>query len=455
MKRLLFALPVLLLAAAVFFVYSISHLRPDLYRVQVQQYLKENFQQDVELGTLSIQWKGIHPTFMADGFTVKNSATHQVLFQAKKARAAVRLSGILLGQFVIDRLILEETHFSFLRQENGDWNWDFSGRKKSKFSVLSLAGWKIRIESFEAPDASLYYADQSQLPYFHQEWKGLKILLYQLSEGACKVRITPLHQGLVKKLELSLISPQQLFLRGDFGPYGTGEGDVQNPFQDAHFRLKLTLQGVDLKVSPVEGKATLDIEAFGEGFHPDSLKRTLIVKGETVIKEGRLFSRHLAGELLKTISPMPGFSGLTRQAFKGDFAAFSQSGGTPFQNLKADFRLSNGSLFTENLEIDSLYYRVKADGILHLIENRLELKGDCFFTGAFAEHLISRARDMEVLANVQKELQVPFFYKGPASELKPSADLFYIANRLIQFRGEQLASRGVQKINEFLEANRK
>lgn len=455
MKRLLFALPVLLIAAAAFLVYSLSHLRPDLYRLQVQEYLKENFQQDVDLGALSVKWKGIHPTFMADGFAVKNAATHQVLFQAKKARASVRLSGMLLGQFVIERLILEDTHFSFLRQENGDWNWDFTGRKKSKFSVLSLAGWKIRIESFEAPDASVYYADQSLLPYFHQEWKGLKILLYQLSEGACKVRITPLHDGLIKKLELSLISPQQLFLRGDFGSYGIGEGDVQNPFQDAQFRLKLALQGVALKAISLEGRGSFDIEAFGEGVHPESMKRTLILKGETQIKEGRLFSRNLPSELLKTISPMPGFSNLTRQPFKGNFAGFSQSGGTPFQNLKADFRLSNGKLFTENLELDSPYYRVRGDGIFYLIENRLELKGDCFFAGEFAAHLISRVHDMEVLANEQKELQVPFSYKGPAADLKPSADLLYIANRLIQFRGEQLASRGVQKINEFLEANRK
>lgn len=452
-KRVLLILPLLFLAAFLAAVFFISRSDPDQYRPQIESYLEHHLRQTVELGPLSVEWRGIHPTLKFQNLTLKNKAD-QMLVQSKEVRGAVRLSGILLHQIVIDRLILEDAHFSVIRQESGNWNWDFSRDKGTGGRTRAVAGWKIKIETFEAQQASIYYADRSQLPYFHKEWVGLDIRLILPDSEAGLFQIVPAQGALLKKLDFNLISPYQLVIRGDFGVYGTGEGEIRNPFQEARFSLKTALQEVSLEGMGLKGVGSLQMEAFGEGVHPESLKRNLILKGDIHIQNGSILSRNFPGEILKTISPLPGFAGLTRQPFRGEFSAFSKNTETQFRILKSDYRLSAGKFFAENLKLENEFYRIEAGGNLNLTENRLEVKGDCSVKGRFAEELISRVRDIDVLTSGSGEIQIPFSFNGSAAEFKPAADLFYIVNRLIQVRGEQLASRGIQKLNAFLEGIR-
>ncbi len=462
MKRLAATLSLALILLFTGIGYFLSHSQPDQFRPQLQQYLSGIFKQQVELGAISVYRRGLWPVFSAESLILKNPVTGQVLLRAQKARASIRIMPLLGRQIFIERLVLEEAKLSVVRDESGLWNCLPPEFQKNSKEPRAAGGnpWKVRVESFQAPLASVYYADRSQLPYFHQDWELLDISLTQPEVSSYKVTLKPHSKGaILTSLEVTLHSQQLLRVEGDFGPYGRGEGEIAHPFGEARFRGHLKLKNADLKAIPyvrsfISGKAGFQLEADGEGIHPEGIKRSLIVKGSAEIEKGRWLSRNFISETLTALSQLPGFANLTRRSFKGDFYELAEGKDTVFDALRTEFQASNGKVFISNFQVLNPHFRAEGGGDVDLAENRVNFKGNAFFLGAFSAELISRVRDMDVLQNHEGELNVPFAYQGPLSQARAKADLFYIANRLIQTRGQQLASRGIQKLNEFLEAYR-
>lgn len=439
-------------------------LDPNVIKPQLQEHLESITGLQVKIGPVSVHWQGIHPELGLKDVEIIQRKGREPILRAEYARAKIRWRPLLKRQLILKYLDLIKPAITISRNEKGEWNWlpaeESSGIKTSGLESLKDKKWQIAIMHFSASDAALYYADRSETPFFHEQWNHINIRAESLPEKGTEFEIA-LSETLKlnfrwqrRLLEIHLQDANRLEM----------QAAIQNPLEDARISGHLKMENYFVRVIKAlpdnrrrgfESIVRLEADFSGSGYHPETLKRNFIFKGTFQMDKGILLGLPVSRNILDGLAPIPGFRALTEKSFPEDFEDLYDAEDSPFNSASGKLQMASGKIFLEDLEFRHPYFALQVDGFWDLIQDRFDLKGEDIFIGKFSSFLKYRVPDMDVLEDHPDQLFVPYTFQGNFEKADFRPNLFYIANRLIQMKGEELASRGIQKINEFMEAQQR
>jgi hypothetical protein len=70
-------------------------------------------------------------------------------------------------------------------------------------------------------------------------------------------------------------------------------------------------------------------------------------------------------------------------------------------------------------------------------------------------YLMKKIREMELLADRNGQVMIPFRYSGVLPDAAVQPDIPYVTSRLMQKGAEQLLNRGLEELSKYLERKRK
>lgn len=474
MKSLIFIiLLVFLILLAAIFSFSLLQFDPNKLRPQLEERLSRILHADVHLASISIQW-GVRPQLEVQGLRIAERNSKEMILLAAKVRGWVRLLPLLKKEIWMDAFELESPRLVFLRRKDKTWNWEtsFLGAPSLASSEqpakASPESWKIRLGTLKAANAVIDYQDLSLSPGFYIHLEDVDIHSVQTSPAAPFVSQFEMpfagSQRVAGNLRVEGDS-QSLFLQLSAGSVFNTEIRIRELFGRARFAVKGFIQNVELKdlggwwnapEAPFSGQISGHWEGTGEGFHPLDWMRSMILKADLSLRDG-LYKRLNVVERsfhYLSIIPVPGLSDLGELDFPLDFYQMLQGTVTPFSLCSAKIQWSDGKLFLDPFLMEQADYQIRLGGPVNLADGYADLRGAVALLPAISGILIEGVPVLEVLQNRESTVLIPIEYEGNWNEGEIAVDVGFIANRFVQMRGEELASLGIQKLNEFLEAYR-
>lgn len=436
----------LILVTAVFFILQFD---ATAWKHSLETSLEAIVPVDVTLGNVAFQWR-LPPAVTLSSLSLK---THQGILwlNVKNLKAKISLLELFKLRLTVSRFQAGEGDLYAQRFADGSWNLPFLN-----FSALPEA------LDFSVSRMRVHYKDRTQAPVVQYDFgmndfsgvldpaQGRAEAHFRLPEfkNLSPVSLSLKHSGARDPLDLKLFAPKQLDLQILIQSLA-GEATFEIRGEMARLLLPARLAG------PFSGLFSLEFEAEGKGIQPyPFLANPPVFQAKVWFTQGRFEPENMIRRLLEKLAPIPGFIHLTNTSFEGVIGEIYQDAGTRYESLQIKLRHSAGVLEIEDFILRHPLYKIQLHGTWSPSENRMNLTGAVVFYEAFSQALIDRVRTIDVLRDPEGSIVVPLSVGGKFPE--PFAvlpDLDYVANRMIHFRGEELASRGIQRINEFLEAH--
>jgi hypothetical protein len=470
---ILVALFVLLGIAVVFISFNILQFDPNHLRPQLEDHLSGVLQAQVKISSLSVQW-GVVPRLEIHGIQITDNESGDIMLSAAKARGSMRLFPLFNRELWMGDLELESPRLNFHRRSDKTWNWNAAflglpppGPVKEKRKNSRHADWKIEFESLKASHAVIEYLDESLAPHFYQRFEDLQIESVQAGPSSPFVMRfeMPFAKSSRARGQLRVDAfTQHLYLKLVSEPYFSAEIRVRELFETPRFTLKGMIADVAVQEiafagaskPPLTGQLSAQWEGTGEGFHPQDWMRTFILKSDFSLAQGRLTRLNVVRQAFRHLSiiPVPGLSDLTELDFPLDFYETVQGSATPFTSAAGKLQWSDGKIFIDELQIGHSEYQMQFGGSVNLTDGYAQMRGAIAFSQEVSDILVSGVPALDVLKNLQNEVLIPLEYRGNWLDGEVEVDVAFVANRFVQIRGEELASLGIQKLNEFMEAHR-
>lgn len=470
MKTAIIILFIGLALAAAFLSFAFLQFDPNALRPEFEAHLARILQADVELGSVSLQW-GILPEITLRDLRVVERETKELLLECGQARTRVQLFPLLKRELWAQSFDLDSPHFVFFRRPQKNWNWNTAlfnsaSAPPEKPEKRARDSWRFHLGSLHAKNARLNYEDQTATPPFQINLSRIEVktssldplssfqLWFELPAGGLPFSGAIRVDG----------SSQQLRFEGKLGENAvTAELEVTDFLTAPRFEIKLRAQALELgdlgplaAPLPFSGKLSGDWKATGEGLHPKEWGQTLILSGHLYLGAGEIRGMRMAPRVFEELAeiPVPGLSELPSLDYSFDFDAILKSAATPFESAAGKIQWAKGKLFLNDILLKHSDYQLQLNGSFQSRDRYVDLRGAMAFTSDVSTLILTEIPEMEALKNLADEILVPVEYRGTF----PKADVFvdhdFIANRFIQMHGEVLASLGIQKLNEYLEAHR-
>lgn len=411
-----------------------------------------------KIGALSVKWD-MTPSLTVRKLKVFAGDSAEPILETDRASASLELWPLFKRHLVIREFVLDKPSLLIKRTKDAGWNLPFINPSAANKEIKILKS-RVDIQSIRLENARIFYTDASSEPALSFSLPKLTARVFKNEASIYTFQITlnePPFNAAPGTLKLD--SKKQFFsghLEDPALDLIAEIAELASPNPSFQLKGKMTKLPATLPYPfKIDALWTVtDFESAGEGLHPGIFMRSLLLKGAFKAEQGKLQGINIIRQLLENLSPIPGFSDITREDFSGLLGEIYNSSATSFESLAGTVQISDGKLELEDLVLEHPLYRMQIHGSVNFLENRSDFKGAAVFLDRFSKALLERAEFLDVLEDPEGRIVVPFTYGGRLNQdNEVSPDLHYIANRLVQFRGEQLASRGIQRINDFLEAH--
>ncbi|MBU1862248.1 MAG: AsmA family protein [Candidatus Omnitrophica bacterium] len=147
-------------------------------------------------------------------------------------------------------------------------------------------------------------------------------------------------------------------------------------------QLFIFIQGADYQ-NIIDGHLSCDVNVNGQGFRLEEIEKSLQGGGSVLIRDGELKQI----DIFKALSKTKNLLGLKEHAY----------GGTKFSDIEAPFRIETGKIITDEVQLTSDDFRIKAAGSLSFRGN-LDYILEVFLSPQLSRTFIPGVSEVEVIS---------------------------------------------------------
>jgi uncharacterized protein involved in outer membrane biogenesis len=326
-------------------------------------------------------------------------------------------------QILISHIHVDSPHIVVIRKKDGLTNVQSLFLKKDPVPVPITAPRALFIfaETIVMENGEVTYIDQSFKPEFALDVSQIQLKIDRFS----------LNESFPFTLEAAYLSAQpNLFIKGELelGDYAGAQ----------NFNFNVNIHNMDLseilnqKEQPVRLKGLLagEFRAQGQGFTPDTLRRSLSGEGTLEIKEGRLTDINVLKVVLNKISTLPNLAAKVEAVLPPRHKEKLTQKHTILTKVKTDMAVKNGLVSLKPIEIEADSFLFFGAGEIDF-NQRFFLDGSFFIPADLSTSMVASVSELQYLLDEKGKIYIPLKVSGEAQNIKFAVDLEYIMGKLI------------------------
>ncbi|MFA5159036.1 MAG: AsmA family protein [Candidatus Omnitrophota bacterium] len=476
-------LAVLVILGMIFGVISyfvIRNLDPNMVRAELEKHLTRQTGFRVELGDIKFQWQP-QPRLQVAGIKFYHPQSLEKILQSNQVRIDADLTSIWRKHFSMSQVVIQNPEIFFKRNRGGVWNWQVveelatsastveTSRGAESVSLKSLGsvsrGWQFGVGKMFVRDAIIHFTDETVEPVYKLKIEKLEAEVRQPSvyEAFHFTAGGSVFNSAGRNLEiegdLNLVSRSlNLVLR--YGPEkATFKGHLKVVDTLPHFEGTLEIRDLDMEsVIPaiyktgdyVSGRLSADAQLSFDGANPAMLKQSLKGQGRIDVQGGSLKNRNVIKEIFDRLSPVLTIANALGGELPPELSEMLKDRNTPFQSLQVTCGVQAGIVRVGEFRLMHPNYQLFGKGTYGILGRRVESSVQLLLSQSISAYLMKKIREMELIADRNGQVMIPFRYSGvfPGASVQP--DLPYITSRLFQNGADQLLNLGMDRLSKVL-----
>jgi len=490
---LLAALVILGMILGVVGYFAVRNFDPNMFRAEFEKVLTQQTGFRVELGDIKLQWRP-QPQLRVDGLKIYHPQTLEKILQSDQVRIDADLTSILQKHLSMSEVVIQSPEIFLKRNPEGDWNWQPAKKlvtpipattsQRSQGGLIPTAeasegtgslslnepsrvsqGWQFGIGKIFVKNATIHFIDETVRPAYRLDVKKLDIDVHQKNPAApfhftAKASILDSSKAnLEADGDLDLAS-QSLDLQLRYGPEkAVFKGRLKVIKTQPHFEGTLEVRDLDMEsVIPadykkgeyVSGRLNARAQLMFDGANPELIKRSLKGQGTMEIRDGALRNRNLIKEVFDRLSPVLAVTSALGGELPPELSSMLGERDTPFQSLQAVFGVEAGIGKVSDFQLLHPNYQLSGQGTYGILNNRVDGSLQLLLSKAISAYLMKKIREMQMIADRNGQVTIPFRYSGVFPDATVQPDLNFIGAALLQAGTDQLINRGVEKLFKHL-----
>ena len=183
------------------------------------------------------------------------------------------------------------------------------------------------------------------------------------------------------------------------------------------------------ETAKMRGRLDADADIQGAGADRSAIEPTLTGTIRMDVQNGVLEDINLAEKVLTSVGGVPGLTDLISPQLRNKYPGVFSSGDTRFETLSASARVGGGRAATDDLTLATRDYALRAKGWVGF-DNRLHLDATLLVSPALTADLIASAKQVQLLANSDGRIEIPFTIRGKLRQLRVAPDADFVARTL-------------------------
>ncbi len=403
---------VLVIAAAIF----ISRMKPETYRSRIESFLSEKTGYLVNLGEISFS-KEIGLGLEAKKAELRKPGTEKPIFLGDRVLLQLDILSLLGGRVTLKAKI-----------DGGTF--DYAARPGANHLVIQ----------------GIHARAEAAFPSNFIKVKGAGRLATQGGpEVAWRLGGNP-KQHINFEIKFK---KDALLLTGEVFP-GVDPPRFQGEIKVNQLNIEEVMQLAGAKKGDPILSGTADglLQIGGTGKTDKEIQNSLVGQGRFEIQNGTLLDFNIVQHLLKQITILPALGELLQQILPPEFQETLNSATTAFEFLEVNFSLQGGQISTPSLILKSSKYLIEAEGSFDFDHN-VNFKARLVLLENLSKYLIQRIRELELVANEQERIVIPFVYRGVWPKTRPLPDLGYLAEKFFKKAGMDWLEQGLGLLEQF------
>lgn len=483
---------VLTIVLGVFGYFLFRNFDPNMFRPELERQLSQQTGFRVELGDLEFQWQP-QPRLQLASLKFFHPTTLEKLFQSDGIRIDADLTALRRKRLDMSQVVIQNPEILLKRDRNGDWNWlpqrdaatpspapskpslggliptaeASEGAKVISLQNLSKIGegWAWGIDKILVRDATLHFVDETADPVYTLDATRLDAEIRQKTPGVSFhfTLDTAIFGSEKKNLDASGnldLAARVLELTLRYGPDKVlFKGALKGVDNAPRFDGNLQISGLDMvSVIPeaykqrehITGRLDAKAQMTVEGANPDMIKRSLNSQGMVEIRDGAIKNRNLIKEVFDRLSSVLAVTSALGGELPPEILEMVKGPDTPFQSMKGVYEIGAGTAKLKQFQMTHPDYRLDGRGIYGILDNRVDGSMQLTFSASISEFLIQKIHELQLLANSNGQVMIPFRYSGIFPDASVQPDLGYIASKLMQGGTDELLNRGLERLSKIL-----
>jgi hypothetical protein len=460
-----------------------------MFRAEFEKYLTQQTGLRVELGDIKFRWKP-QPQLQVASLKFYHPQSLEKILQSDQVRIDADLTSVLQKHFRMSQVVIQSPEIFLKRDRGGAWNFQTAQRLAASAPAVAPAhsqggliptaeasegtenislknldriaqGWEFRLGKVLVRNATIHFTDETVEPAYGLEIEKLEAevrqktsaSLFHFTAGGSVFDSSKRNLEAEGDLDLGLRS-LDLSLR--YGPEkAVFKGRLKLINTLPHFEGTLEVRDLDMEsVIPavykrgdyVTGRLSAKAQISFEGANPTMLQRSLKGQGTIEILDGALRNRNLIKEVFDRLSPVLAITSALGGELPPELNEMLKERDTPFQSLQVSYGVQTGTVRISEFRLTHANYRLSGEGTYGILDKRVEGSMQLLLSRAISAYLMKKIREMELIADLNGQVMIPFRYSGVFPNAAVQPDLSYLGSRLLQSEANQLLSSGVERL---------
>ncbi|MFH1799283.1 MAG: AsmA family protein [Candidatus Omnitrophota bacterium] len=478
--------------------FAIRNFDPNMFRAEFEKHLTQQTGFRAELGNIKFQWKP-QPQLQVASLKFYHPKSLEKIFQSDQVRIDADLTSAFQKHFSMSQIVIQSPEIFLKRDRGGAWNFQVVKESATPAPAVAVAlsqgsllptaevsegvenislmklnritqGWEFKLGKILVRDASIHFTDETVEPVYGLEiekleaevWQKASASLFHFTAGGAVFNSSKRNLEAEGDLDLGLRS-LDLLLR--YGPEkAMFKGHLKLIDNLPHFEGTLEVRDLDMEsVIPavykrsdyMTGRLSAKAQLSFEGANPATLQRSLKGQGTIEILDGALRNRNLIKEVFDRLSPVLAITNVLGGEPPPELNAMLKERDTPFQSLQVLYEVQTGIMQINEFRLTHSNYQLSGQGTYEILDKRVEGSMQLLLSQAISAYLMKKIREMELIADRNGQVMIPFRYSGVFPNAAVQPDLNYIGSKLLQSGADQLLNQGLEQLSKYLERKKK
>ncbi len=468
--------------------FTVRNINPNMFRAEFEKYLTQQTGFRVELGDIKFQLRP-QPQLRVASLKFYHPQSLEKILQSDQVRIDADLTSLWKKNFTLSQVVIQSPEIFLKRNREGGWNWEVA-KESAAFAPAAFApsqmdltpavlmvkgaagvslpflgdvahGWKIGVGKILVRDAMIHFTDETVEPAFGFEIERL--------DGEMRQKTPAVSFHFTAKGSVFNSAKRNLDAEGDLDlesrmldfvlRYGSEKAEFKGMLKMIktlpHFEGTLEIRDLDMEsVIPevykkgdyVSGRLSAKAQLSFDGANPVMIEKSLQGQGTIEIREGALRNRNLIKEVFDRMSSVLAVTGALGGELPPELNQMLMDRDTPFDSLQVAYGVQTGVFRISELRLIHPNYQLSGKGTLGILDKRVDGSLQLLLSKSISVYLMKKIREMELIADRNGQVMIPFRYSGVFPDASVQPDLSYLGSRLLQSGANQLLSGGVERL---------